>query len=128
MDDEINPDDINEDVLLEDIISLISRDAVMRSILAFANVPRSPKKIKIPRTVYPRKSSVQLWESIWGQRIKNVREEIDRIVVNLSTREQSEFRLDFRVPFPLFEEILKECREANVFTTGREKATICDEF
>ncbi len=47
-----------------------------------------------------------------------------------STREQSEFRLDFRsVPiFPLFEEIVKECKDANIFTTGRKKATICDEF
>jgi hypothetical protein len=50
--------------------------------------------------------------------------------VTHSTREQSEFRLDFRgVPiFPLFEEIVKECKDANIFTTGRKKATICDEF
>ena len=39
-----------------------------------------------------------------------------------------EFRLDFRVPFPLFEEIVKEWKESNIFTTGRKKAIICDEF
>ena len=50
VDDPINPDDIDEDLLLDDIVSIISRDAVMRSILAYANnVPRPPKKRKIPR-------------------------------------------------------------------------------
>ncbi len=43
--------------MLDDIVSIISRDAVMRSILAYANVPRPPKKVKIPRDVYPRKTS-----------------------------------------------------------------------
>ena len=56
VDDPINPDDI---------VSIISRDAVMRSILAYANVPRPPKKRKIPREVYPRKSSQELWNSIY---------------------------------------------------------------
>ena len=31
--------DIDEDLLLDDIVSIISRDAVMRSILAYSNVP-----------------------------------------------------------------------------------------
>ena len=38
VDEAINPDDIDEDLLLlDDIVSIISRDAVMRSILAYAN-------------------------------------------------------------------------------------------
>ena len=37
-------------------------------------------------------------------------------------------RLDFRVPFPLFKDIVKDCRESNIFTTGKKKATICVEF
>ena len=103
----INPDDIDADLLLDDIVIIISRDAVvMRSILAYANILRSSKKLKIPRKVYPTsKTSAELWDSICGKRNKTVREEIARIGVNHSTREQSEFRLDFRVPFPLFEEI-----------------------
>ena len=68
VDDAINPDDdIDEDLLLDDIIivNIISRDAVMRSILAYANnVPPASKKVKIPRNVNPRKSSVELWDSI----------------------------------------------------------------
>ena len=41
VDDPINPDDIiDEDLLLDDMVSIISRDAVIRSILAYANVPR----------------------------------------------------------------------------------------
>ena len=35
--------------------------------------------------------------------------------VDHSTREQSEFRLDFCVPFPFFEEIVKECKEADTY-------------
>jgi hypothetical protein len=56
VDDPFNPDDIDEDLLLDDIVSIISRDAVIRSILAYANLPQPTKKIKIPRVVYPRKS------------------------------------------------------------------------
>jgi hypothetical protein len=49
--------------------------------------------------------------------------------VDHSTRDQSEFWLDFRVPFPLFDEdIVKECKDFNTFTIGRKKATICVEF
>ena len=65
VDDPINPDDIYV-VLLDDIVSIISRDADIRSILVYANIPRPLKKIKIPRVVYPRKTSVELWDSIWG--------------------------------------------------------------
>ena len=40
-------DDIDEDLLLDDIVSIISRDTVMRSILVYANnIPRASKKIK----------------------------------------------------------------------------------
>ena len=45
----INPDDIDEDLLLDDIVSIIiSKDAVMRSILAYFNIPPAAKKVKIP--------------------------------------------------------------------------------
>ena len=97
----------------------------MRSILAYANIPRPSKKVKIPREVYPRKTSVELWDSIWGKRIKTVREEIAQIGVNHSTRDQSEFRLDFRVPFPLFEDIVKECKDANILLLeGRKRQSV----
>ena len=130
VDNVINPDDIDEDLLLDDIVSIFSRDAVMRSILAYCYIPPAAKKVKIPRNVYSRRSSVQLWDSIcWGQRILTVREEISRIGMDHSIRDQSEFRLDFRVPFPLFEDIVKECKESNIIvTTGKKKATICVEF
>ena len=69
--------------MLDEIVTVISRDdAVMRSILAYANIPRPSKKVKIPRQVYPRKTSFELWDSILGKRIKTVREEIARIGVN----------------------------------------------
>ena len=34
------------------------------SILSFANIPRPSKNVKIPREVYPGKTSVELWDSI----------------------------------------------------------------
>ena len=64
----INPDDIDEEVLLDEIVSLISRDAVMRSILLFANIPRPSKKVRIPREVYPRKTSVESYPLLNGQK------------------------------------------------------------
>ena len=43
----INADDIDEDLLLDDIVSIISRDTVMRSILVYANnIRRASKKNK----------------------------------------------------------------------------------
>ncbi len=63
-----------------------------------------------------------------GKRILSVRQEIAQIGVDHSTREQSEFRLDFRVLFPLFKDIVKDCKEAHIFTTGRKAPTICDKF
>ena len=66
------------------------------------------------------KTSHELWNSIWGKRILSVRQEIAEIGVDHSTREQSEFRLDFRVPFSLFEDIVKDCIEAHIFTTGKK--------
>ena len=128
VDDPINPDDIDEDLLLDDIVSIISRDAVMRSILAYANIPRPTKKVKIPRDVCPQKTSRELWNFIWGKRNLSVRQEIAEIGVYHSTREQSEFRLDFPVPFSLFEDIVKDCKEAHIFTTGKKAPTISDEF
>ena len=88
VDDPINPDDIDEDLLLDDIVSIISRDADVRSILSYVNISRPVKKIKIPRVVYPRKTSVVLWDSIWGKRIQSFRQqEIALIGVDHSTRE-----------------------------------------
>ena len=48
----INPDNIiDDDVLLDDIVSIMSRDAaVMRSILAYANIPRPSKRLKFRET------------------------------------------------------------------------------
>jgi hypothetical protein len=65
----INPDDIDEDLLLDDIIVccylvVLFRDAVMRSITTIAyvnNAPPAAKKVKIPRDVYPRKKSSSLF-------------------------------------------------------------------
>jgi hypothetical protein len=93
--------------LLDDIVSIISRYAVMRSILSYVNISSRPvKKIKVPRVVYPRKTSVELWDSIWGKRIQSVRQqEITLIGEDHSTRVQSEFRLEFCVPL-LFSERL----------------------
>jgi hypothetical protein len=69
----INPDDTEEDLLLDDIVSIISIDAihrvVMQSLLAYSNAPPAAKKV--PRNVYLRKSSsVQLWDSIWGKELR----------------------------------------------------------
>ena len=75
------------------------------------------KKVKLPRFVYPRKTTEELWDTVWGKRITGCRDDISTGGVNPYSRIQAEFRADFRVPFTL-EEIVVECKEANIFTTG----------
>ena len=92
-------------------------------------LPPTSKKVKIPQDFYPRKSSVELWDSIWGQRIKKNCARRD-LSTNWCESFYSGISAGFSCSFfPLFEEIVKECKEANnIFSTGWKKATVCDEF
>ena len=86
------------------------------------------KKAKVSRLVYPRRTTEELWDTVLGNRISLCREDISTGGVNPYSRVQAEFRADFRVPFSLFEEIVVECKEAQIFTTGYKRPIIPDEF
>jgi len=60
---------------------------------------RLGKKAKLSRFVYPRKTTEELWDTVWGKRITDCRDDISSGGVNPYSRVQAEFRADFRVPF-----------------------------
>ena len=119
---------VEDDELLGIVFNIISKDAVLRSILNMVDDRRVSKKAKISRFVYPRRTTEELWDTVWGKRISVCREDISTGGVNPYSRVQAEFRADFRVPFTFFEEIVVECKEAQIFTTGYKRPTIPDEF
>ena len=118
---------VEDEELLSIAFNIISKDVVLRSILNMVD-DRLCKKVKLSRFVYPRKTTEELWDTVWGKRITGCREDISTGGVNPYSRVQAEFRADFRVPFTLFEEIVVECKEAHIFTTGYKRPTIPDEF
>ena len=108
------------------VFNIISKDVVLRSIPNMVD-DRLCKKAKLSRFVYPRKTTEELWETVWGKRITGCRDDISTGGVNPYSREKAEFKADFRVPFTLFEEIVVECKEAHNLTTGYKRPTIPDE-
>jgi hypothetical protein len=56
-----------------------------------------------------RKKKKNLWETTWGEWI------LDPAVNDPSSFEGKQFRLKFRVPFPLFEHIVSLCNDCNLF-------------
>ena len=118
---------VEDEELLSIVFNIISKDVVLRSILNLVD-DRSSKKVKLSRFVYPRKTTEELWDTIWGKRISGCREDISTSGVDPYSRIQAEFRADFRVPFTLFEQIVVECKEARIFTTGYKRPTIPDEL
>ena len=118
---------VEDDELLDIVFNIISKDVVLRNILNMVD-NQLFKKAKVSRLVYPRRTTDELWDTVWGNRISLCREDISTGGVNPYSRVQAEFRADFRVPFSLFEEIVEECKEAQIFTTGYKRPTIPDEF
>ena len=130
MDNFIDIDDglyVEDEELLSIVFNIISKDVVLRSILNMVD-DRLGKKAKLSRFVYPRKTTEELWDTVWGKRVTDCRIDISSGGVNPYSRVQAEFRADFRVPFTLFEEIVSECKQAHIFTTGYKRPTIPDEF
>jgi hypothetical protein len=92
---------VEDEELLSIVFNIISKDVVLRSILNMVD-DRLYKKVKLSRFVYPRKTTEELWDTVWGKRIISCREDISNGGVNPYSRVQAEFRADFRVPFTLF--------------------------
>ena len=82
---------VEDEELLSIVFNIISKDVVLRSILNLVD-DRSSKKVKLSRFVYPRKTTEELWDTIWGKRICDCREDISTSGVDPYSRIQAEFR------------------------------------
>ena len=111
---------IEDEELLSIVFNIISKNVVLRSILNMVD-DRLGKKAKVSRFVYPRKTTKELWNTVWGKRITGCRDDISTGGVNPYSRVLAEFKADFRVPFTLFEEMVVECKEAHISTTGYKR-------
>ena len=61
-------------------------------------------------------STEDLWNTIWGKVITNIRDEIlYHGGVEADTKLQRRFRNRFRVPFSMFETMVVECKDSNIF-------------
>jgi hypothetical protein len=104
--------DVSERQLLLELRRIILIDEVLDFI-----VDRSlPKPIKIPRASHDRMSVEDLWSTIWGKVVIKIREEIlFNGGIEKDTKYQRRFRNRFRVPFSMFETMVLECKDANIF-------------
>ena len=100
-------EDIDEDELIIIIHNIVNKDEVLRAILNLYSRPL-PKKSKLTRTVKRRKSTAELWDTIWGKSILNIRAEISQHGDNPHSDLQRDFRYGFRVPYSLFVDIVRE--------------------
>ena len=104
--------DVSERHLLMELRRIILVDELLDVI-----VERSlPKPAKISRASHERMSTEDLWSSIWGKVITNIRDEIlYNGGVEADTKLQRRFRNRFRVPFSIFEDMVVECKDVNIF-------------
>jgi hypothetical protein len=104
--------DVSERHLLLELRRIILVDELLDVI-----VERSlPKHGKISRASHERMSTEDLWSTIWGKVITNIRDEIlFNGGVEADTKLQRRFRNRFRVPFSMFETMVVECKDFNIF-------------
>jgi hypothetical protein len=104
--------DVSERHLLLELRRIILMDEILDVI-----VERSlPKSCKISRASHERMSNEDLWSSMWGKVITNNRDEIlYNGGVEADTKLQRRFRNRFRVPFSIFEDMVVECKDVNIF-------------
>jgi hypothetical protein len=101
----------NEKQLLDGLRSIILRDEILDRVVEqrFPNCKKS-------RACHDRMSKWELEHTIWGKVILSIRNEIlHNGGYESDTKLQKKFRSRFRVPFSMFEHLVVECTEANVF-------------
>jgi hypothetical protein len=95
--------ELRRNILMDEILDVI----VQRSL---------PKPGKISRASHERMSTEDLWSSIWGKVITYIRDEIlYNGGVEADTKLQRRFCNRFRVPFSMFEDMMVESKDVNIF-------------
>ena len=104
--------DVSERQLLLELRQIILIDEILDVI-----VDRTLQRpIKIPRASHKRLSVEDLWSTIWGKVIYKIRNEIFyNGGIEAETKLQRRFRNRFRVPFSMFETMVIECKDSNIF-------------
>jgi hypothetical protein len=105
--------DVSERHLLLELRRIILMDEILDAIVErFLSKPG-----KISRASHERMSTEDLWSSIWGKVVTNFRDEIlyNGGGVEADTKLHYRFRNRFRVPFSMFEDMVVECKDVNIF-------------
>ena len=106
--------DVSERHLLLEIRRIILMDEILDYVVDLHNLADPP--LKKSRACHERLSEGELWDTIWGKVVAKIRDEINLNGGEESnTRMQRRFRNRFRVPFSMFEEMIVECKDANIF-------------
>ena len=119
--------DDNEEFLAQVLHQIMAKDEVLAIIRRAVREP-SHKKAKLTRTRKRRCTSESLQQSVWGQLMESIQDEIATNGILPHSDLQKTFRLRFRVPYSMFVDIVKECVDANVFGSGVREAKIGIDF
>jgi len=102
---------LSELQLLEALRRIILMDDILDHV-----VDGSRKSIKRKRAQHNRKTDDDLWQTVWGKSVTAIRNELFfNGGVESNTKLQVKFRNRFRLPFSMFEDIVVECKLANIF-------------
>ena len=121
--------DNSEEYLAQVIHQIMAKDEVLAIIRRSVGEPVR-KKAKNVRRPKRRCTTESLQQSVWGQMMLAIQEEIAENGSLPQSDLQKTFRLRFRVPYSMFVDIIvKECVDANVFGgTGKRKYKIGVDF
>ena len=121
-------EDNGEEFLAQVIHQIMAKDEVLAIIRRSIGEPVR-KKAKKNRTYKGRCTTDSLQNSLWGQLMSAIQEEIAEKGMLPQSDLQKTFRLRFRVPYSMFVDIVQECVDANVFGgTGKRKPKIGVDF
>ena len=120
--------DNSEEFLAQVMHQIMAKDEVLAIIRRHIGEPIR-KKAKKARMTKHRCTAAFLQNSLWGQLMSAIQEEIADKGYLPQSDLQKNFRLRFRVPYSMFVDIVQECVDANVFGgTGKRKFKIGVDF
>ena len=104
--------DVSERQLLLELRRIILMDEIL-DVIVDRTLQRS---IKIPRASHERISVEDLWSTIWGKEVSKICNEIFyNGGIEADTKLQRRFRNRFRVHSSMFETMVIECKDSNIF-------------
>ena len=103
--------ELSELQLLEALRRIILMDDILDHVVA-----SSRKSVKRTRAQHHRRTDDDLWQTVWGKSVTSIRDEIFfNGGVESNSKLQVKFRNRFRLPFSMFEDVVQECKAANIF-------------